>query len=403
MKKAIVIVLVLACLGLVGWRIVQKVAQKRALENRQNRERSLAVAVEPVRTETIRDVAEFTGTLLPRSRFVIAPKVPGRLEKLLVNIGDTVTRGDLIAVLDSEEYAQHVAHAQAELDVSRANLGDYHSALEVATHQFDRTKELVKQRVASEAELDEAEARYRAAQAKYAVAEAQIRQKEAALKTVQVRLSYTRIPAAWEEGDPERVIAERFVDQGAMLKANDPIVSVVESDSVIAVIYVIERDYPDIRVGQSATVTTDAYPDRSFSGTIMRRAPVLKEESRQARVEIEIPNPEGLLAPGMFVRVRIQFAEHENARVIPVGALVRRNGRQGVFLVDKQDEMKARFVPVRLGIIEDDSAELLEPPLSGIIVTMGQHLLEDGASVTLPEAKSVADGAPTGEVEGSRP
>ena len=402
MKKVAAVIIALACLGLVGWRVLQKIAQKRELENRASRERAVAVAIAPVRTDTIRDVAEFTGTLLPRSQFVIAPKVPGRLEKLLVNIGDKVTRGDLIAVLESEEYAQQVAQAQAELDVSRANLADYHSALEVATHEFERTKELVKQRVASEAELDEGEARYRAAQAKYKVAEAQIRQKEAALKTVQVRLSYTRIPAAWEEGDDEREIAERFVDQGAMLKANDPIVSVVETDSVIAVIYVIERDFPEIRVGQSATVTTDAYADRSFSGTIERRAPVLKEESRQARVEIELPNPEGLLAPGMFVRARIQFAEHKGARLIPVSAVVRRNGRQGVFLIETK-EQKARFVPVRLGIVDGDSVELLEPNLEGMVVTLGQHLLEDGASVTLPEAKSEADASETREGEGSRP
>jgi RND family efflux transporter MFP subunit len=171
-----------------------------------------------------------------------------------------------------------------------------------------------------------------------------------------------------------------------MLRANDPIVSVVDLSTVVAVIYVIERDFPEIRLGQRASVTTDAYPDRTFQGTVVRKAPVLKEESRQARVEIEVPNPDGALAPGMFVRAEIQFDEHPDATVVPVSALVRRNGRRGVFLVDRE-EMTARFMPVRPGIVEGRVAEVSDPPLEGLVVTLGQHLLADGAKIRLPDAE----------------
>jgi len=395
MKKLLVIaaiLAVLAVLALVGWRVYRKIAEAEGLNRRGGV--VVAVVAEPVRRQTIRDVAEFTGTVLSRSQFVVAPKVPGRLEKLLVNIGQAVSNGDLIAVLDSEEYAQQAAQAGAELDVSQANLTDCRSSLDVAGREFQRAKELREQKVAAEADLDEAEARYRAAEAKYQVAEAQIKQKQAALNAAKVRLSYTRIHATWQDGDGARLIAERFVDEGAMLRANDPIVSVVDVSSVIAAVHVIERDFPAVRVGQTATVVTDAYEDRRFTGLIVRKAPVLKEESRQARVEIEIPNVDGLLAPGMFVRALIEFDAHEDTTVVPLAALVRRGGRQGVFLADTK-AMLARFVPIKVGIVSGEAAEVLEPKLAGMVVTLGHHLLEDGGSIRLPEVKPAADEQPT--------
>jgi multidrug efflux pump subunit AcrA (membrane-fusion protein) len=100
-------------------------------------------------------------------------------------------------------------------------------------------------------------------------------------------------------------------------------------------------------------------------------------------VEIEIPNPDESLAPGMFVRARIQFAEHPDAVTVPLGAVAKRNDRQGVFLVDTAT-MKVNFVPVTVGIIEGNVAEILDPKLEGSVVTLGQHLLEDGAAILLP-------------------
>jgi RND family efflux transporter MFP subunit len=292
-----------------------------------------------------------------------------------------VTNGTQIAALDSEEYAQQEAQATAELEVSNANLADAASELDAADRDFKRVKELREQKVASEAELDQAEARYRAAQAKQQVAQAQIKQKQAELKAAQARLGYTQIKVAWEDGDTPRYVAERFVDEGAMLKANDPIVSIVDLSSVIAVVYVIERDFPQISSGQVLSIATDAYPNMKFTGEIVRRSPVLKEESRQARVEIEIPNPDRLLSAGMFVRVRIQFAKHDDATVVPTTTLVRRDNKQGVFVADAK-AMKVHFVPVTTGIVEGD-------------------LLEDGAAIALPQIEPAGGSESAGEQTGS--
>jgi multidrug resistance efflux pump len=122
----------------------------------------VAVALAPVRRQEIRDVRRFTGTLAPQSQFLVAPKVAGRLDQLLVNIGHEVRQGDLIAVLDGEEYRQQVEQARAELEVARANTHDTQSTLEIAARDLERVRELRKERVASVSEMDKVEALHKA-------------------------------------------------------------------------------------------------------------------------------------------------------------------------------------------------------------------------------------------------
>jgi len=388
MRRAVVGLILLAAIGLLGWQVWQK-AKRPSERNSARGPRGAVVAVEaePVLKATIRDVRRFTGSLRAKAYFVVAPKVSGRLVRLPVDIGTPVARGQLIAVLDDEEYTEYVEQARAELQLAQARVEECCSTLEIAQRNFERARTLREKLIASESELDRAQTAYKVQDAKRKVALAQVAQKQAALKTAQVRLSYTQIRASWEGGDEERIVGERFADEGAMLRANDPIVSVIDIRSLIAVIHVIERDYPRLRAGQEAVVTTDAFPGRTFTGKVVRVAPLLKETSRQARVELEIPNADRLLKPGMFIRAQIEFARHDNATVVPVTALAKRNGKQGVFLANVQDK-KARFVPVTLGIVNGEMAEVVAPPLSGLVVTLGQHLLADGVAITLPERPS---------------
>jgi RND family efflux transporter MFP subunit len=232
-------------------------------------------------------------------------------------------------------------------------------------------------------------------EAKVKVAKAQVAQKKAALKAAQIRLSYAQIRVSWNDKKGSRVVGERFVDEGAMLAPNTPILSVLDINTMIAAIHVIERDYPQIRIGQEASVTTDAFPGKFFSGKIVRIAPLLKETSREARVEIDVPNKDGLLKPGMFVRVEIQFEKHPGATVVPFSALVKRGGRQGVFMTGS-DNKTAHFVPVTSGISDGERVEILSPTLSGWVVTLGHHLLEDGSPIILPGDRQARSGSPIG-------
>ena len=385
-KKCFVTIIILVGLGFLGWQIYQKASDSRKGFKRERRKVSVAVEVASVKKASIREVASFTGSLYPISEFILAPKIAGRLEKILVNIGDKVKGGQLVAVLDDDEYRQQVSQAKAELEVARANLQERKNTMENVKREYGRTVALRKKKIASESKLDAAESEFKTQQAKLKVAIAQIAQKEAALKIAKVRLSYARIQVPENHITGYQVVGERFVDEGALLAPNTPIVSILDIKKLIAAIHVIERDYPRIQPGLEAVISTDAFPGRTFTGKVIRIAPFLKEKSREARVEVEIPNVQKLLKPGMFVRLQVQFDEHENATVVPVAALVKRNNIQGVFLVDL-DEQKARFVPVTVGIVNGLLAEVLNPPLAGAVVTLGHHMLEDGASIILPGEK----------------
>ena len=102
----------------------------------------VAVEVAPVRKTTVRDLHLFTGTLYPGSQFIVAPKVAGRLERLMVNIGDRVKRNQLIAEIDDDEYQQQVDQAKAELDVAKARIEESRSTLDVARRELERVKAL---------------------------------------------------------------------------------------------------------------------------------------------------------------------------------------------------------------------------------------------------------------------
>jgi len=384
MKKFFSVLLVFAIVTVAGWQVYKRLT---ASSNKNGPGRSAApVAVEtkPIRKDIIRDIGVFTGSLLPKSQFVVAPKVAGWLEKLLVNIGDEVHQNQVIAILDDEEYTQQVQQARAEVQVAKANAENCTSDLDIAKREYDRAKALREKQIASASELDESEAAFNACQARLKVSLAQVAQKEAALKAADVRLSYTKVQAFWEDGDDTRVVGERFVDEGSLLQVNEPIVSILENNPLTAVVYVIERDYQKVKVGQQSIITNDASPDKTFTGNVIRIAPLLKESSRQARVEIEIPNPGQFLKPGMFVRAQIEFARHDNATLIPYAALVKREGKEGIFIADLKN-LKALFTPVKTGIINGELVEVIEPGISGFVVTLGNHLLEDGSDITVSE------------------
>ena len=383
MKKLLLVCLFLIAFGAVGWKVYEKVTASVGPEARGPRSMAVAVEVEPVQNITMRDAGQFSGTLYPKSQFVVASKIAGRLEKILVNIGDTVRRGQLIAVIENDEYQQQVEQSMAALKVATANVEESESSLAMSLRELERVKTLRRKQIVSESDLETASARYKTQEVKHKVASAQLVQQQAALKAAEIRLSYTQIRASWEGGDDTRVIGERYVNESDLLAPNKPIVSVLEIDSLTAVIHVIEQDYSKIAVGQEARLTIDAFSQELFTGTVLRIAPLLKEKSRQGRVEIEVPNTKNLLKPGMFVNVRLEFARHENAVVIPLTALVNRQGKQGVFLADS-NEGRVKFIPVTVGIKGGEWAEVVSPTLSGSVVTLGQHLLQDGSAFILP-------------------
>jgi RND family efflux transporter MFP subunit len=400
-KTPIFLAIAVVIVGYLGWKIVGATFLARKTPGMGQKGISVAVEIAPIEKGAIRDTAQFSGTLIPKSQFTIAPKISGRLNQLLVDIGDPIRQGQLVAVLEDEEYQQQVIQAEADLRVARANLEEAKRSLEMAKRDLERARTLHQKGIQSDSQLDVVVAQYDAQEARYKVAVAQLANKESALETTRVRLSYTRIKASWEKGSETRYVGERFADAGAMLSPNTPILSIINLQPITAVIHVTDRDYFRLQTEQQATITSSAFSGKTFLGRVVRIAPLLKETSRQARVEIEIQNPEGLLKPGMFITTMIEFSRREETTVVPFSALVNRNGQQGVFLADIENK-KARFQPVQVGIIEGTRAEILEPALiSGYVVTLGQHLLEDGVGIILPSSvpllPSETQAVPTGK------
>jgi RND family efflux transporter MFP subunit len=238
--------------------------------------------------------------------------------------------------------------------------------------------------VASESQLDTAQADQLTKDAQAKVAAAQVTKAEAALASAKVRLSYTQVVAGWSGRHEHRVVAKRFVDAGETVATNAPLLSIVELNPITGVIFVAERDYGRLRPGQPTSLTTDAYPGESFQGRIDRIAPVFRQATRQARVELMFDNPEHRLKPGMFVRVTVVLDQVDEATIVPEQPLTTRADRTGVFVVDN-DGQAVTWREVRVGIREGNRVQVEREGLTGRVVTLGQQLVNDGSAITIPE------------------
>lgn len=346
----------------------------------------IAVEAAPVATGSITDIRSFTGTLEPEQAFTLAPKTDGQLERIHVDIGDRVERGQVVAELDDDEARQDVAEAEALLAVARAELSQAKADARLARRELERTERLAARDMASPSALDTAEAEAEAKEAAVAVAEARLERREAALGRARVRLGHTRIRARWPEGDATRLVGERMANPGDSIGAHEPLLFVVRTAPLTAAIQVPERDYPHLAKGQPATITTRALPGRRFEATIDRLAPRFAEESRRARVEVRAPNADQALKPGMFATVEVTVGTAEDATLIPAEALVRRDGEPGVYRIRRSSPATVEFIPVTPGIRNGDRIQVVAPDdLDGRVVTLGQQLLEDGAPVTIAE------------------
>jgi multidrug efflux pump subunit AcrA (membrane-fusion protein) len=181
-----------------------------------------AVEVAPVQHGPIELRRTFSGTLESPAAFDVAPRISGRVVSLTVNVADPVKRNQTVAILDDDEYVQAVAQADAELMLAKANLAEAKSSLLISQRELERMELIHKQGIASDSQLDTSRADQLTKEAAVSVAEAQVTRAEAALAAAKVRLGYTNVKASWTGGDDQRVVAERFVNEGDTVAANTP-------------------------------------------------------------------------------------------------------------------------------------------------------------------------------------
>ncbi|MDR1546190.1 MAG: efflux RND transporter periplasmic adaptor subunit [Deltaproteobacteria bacterium] len=330
---------------------------------------------------TMRQLGRYYGSLSAPNRFFLSSKASGEIKSLLADIGDRLANGQLVAVLDDEEHvlsrdraAMNVKLAEAQTDEAKANL-------ELAASDMSRQSSLSKKNIVTQSDFEAAENRLRQAQARLAVAVSQLEAARNQLSDAELRLSWTRVVASWPgsgAADDFRYVGARLADEGQLATANQPLFELVSIDPLLVQVDVIEKDYPKISPGMSATVAAEAFPGERFAAKVLRVAPVLSSDSRQARLELEVANPDLRLKPGMYADVVFVFDERREVWSVAQDVPFRRQDGYVIFVADPVSST-VKELPVELGLVEDGRVELRGlKGLDGPVVVLGQHLLEDG-------------------------
>lgn len=346
----------------------------------------MTVAMAEVETGTIGASITVVGNLIGEQTVDVVPRTGGRLVSVNVQLGDRVQRGQLLAKIEDFELIEQVKQAEASLEVARATIRQREADLKVAELNFDRSKNLYERQLLAKQALDDAESRYLAAQAQLDLARAQTQQTSARLEELQITLANTRITSP-----VDGFVGRRNADPGAWAAQNAPVVSVVDISRLRLVANVVERDLRVVNVGDPASVEVDAYPGDIFKGRIARVSPILDPATRTATIEVEIPNSDNRLRPGMYARVLLSVEERTGVMLLPKMAVVDFEGRRGVWMPD--EENKARFTQVRLGLEDADRVQILDGVQPGDkVVTEGAASLRNGDTLVLPGESSTGGG-----------
>ncbi|HEX3233611.1 MAG TPA: efflux RND transporter periplasmic adaptor subunit [Gemmatimonadales bacterium] len=268
----------------------------------------LAVAVEP------RDIvvsAQAAGTIQPDTTVEVKSKASGEILALLAETGQIVKRGAPLVRIDPRNARNALAQAQADLDVAKAKL-------ENATSQKRRSDELFKSQSITQQEQEQAQLDY--ANAKSEVVRAQV-----AVDNAKIQLEDTDVRAAITG-----TIIEKDVERGQVIASavtnvsgGTTLLKMADLNLVQVRTLVDETDIGKIQVGQAATVTVDAYPNRPFDGTVLKIEPQAQTEQNVTvfPVLIRINNREGLLRPGMNTEVEIHVGRRDSVLAVPNAAL----------------------------------------------------------------------------------
>ena len=362
----------------------------------------IAVQVLTVEQKQIRRNVESVGSLFPLDEVTVSSEVEGRVDQVLVDVGDHVAAGQTIVKVVQTELQLTLEQQRASLQQARARLGlsesgddlkDVRNAPEVkkaaadladAEQKYLRSKTLFEQGLLPKQNFDEAESRHNAAKATYDLSvqavenlRAQLAQSKAATSLAQKKVgdSMIRAPFAGQ-------IKERSVTQGQYLKVQTPVMVIVNVDPMRVRLRVPEKMAAWVKTGQEVSVAVEAYPGRTFTGKITRINPSVDQQTRAFEVEALIDNREKLLKPGFFVKATIPSSFVVDALTIPQQALVYVYGVYKVYVVDG-NTLKER--EVKIGERAGEEVEVVEGLSAGekvVLAGKGQELKE-GAVVEI--------------------
>jgi HlyD family secretion protein len=265
---------------------------------------------------------EISGTLTPRTRVAVKPKLPGTLEQILVDIGDAVKEGQTIATLDRREIDAQADAAIAAVGVAKATLDTAEASLASAVLEHDRAKNLFEKGALPRQRLDAADTAHRASIAQRDLATANLAQANAALRRareVQKNATITSPLTGF--------VVERNYDAGAM-PGDLPVVVVADLRQMRLEAGVSELEAGRLRVGMKARVAVQAKPGETFFGQLAAIAPEVDERNRHFKIEVRVPNDGRTLLSGMYATARIVEATTADAVIVPKEAVTTRDGKR---------------------------------------------------------------------------
>jgi RND family efflux transporter MFP subunit len=286
------------------------------------------VAVVRASVGTVESALEISGTLAARTRVGIKPKLPGRLERVLVDIGDRVSEGQVVATIDRGEADAQLDATTAAVGVAQAALESAEAALANAVIEYERAKTLFEGGAIPRQHLDAAQTAHRSAVAQRDLAKANIAQAEATVRRAREvqRDATLRSPVSG-------FVVERNYDAGA-IPGDLPIVVVADVRQLKLEAGVSELEAGRLKTGLPATVSVQAKPGERFIGQLVAIAPEVDEKNRHFRIEVRVANPDGNLLAGMYATARLVLSAAENALTVPREALATRDGKRIVLKVD---------------------------------------------------------------------
>lgn len=354
---------------------------------------------------------EATGSLAGDQQTDVAPSIAGKVVAVGVDLGSYVKRGQMIVRLDDVDSKLRVAQAQAQVEQARAALrqaeekvglrtgqpfdpdrvpevANARVALELAEKNLRRSEKLIESGDVSRSSYDQQKAQRDQLKEQYESALSLARQNYAAVLTAranvanaetQMGLARRVLSYALVYSPIDGYVAERNADLGEYVSPASKVATVVRINPLRIRIDIPEQAISEVRVGQSVSVTTSAWPDKSFSGRIARISPNVTASSRTLSVEADIENSGGALKPGQFATVRILQSRSQPAVLIPARAVRTESGVSRVFVIrDGRAEQRL----VQLGQAESDLVEVKSGVAAGEqVATSNIDQMSDGMAV----------------------
>lgn len=389
--------MVLLAVGLAG---MYKLGQKPRVEAKLELQKMAAIQQAPPAVNVVRPVMaagrselELPGQTQAWYETTIFARVNGYLESWLVDIGDSVKKDQLLATIRTPELDQQLAEAKAKLGALQADVQLAEAQLNFAKITAERWRAAAPNGAVSQEEKDEKDAEYKTAQAKYAATQAQLELGKATVGKLEAELAFKRVVAPFDG-----VITRREVDKGSLITAgstsnNTPLFAIGQADRIRAFVKVPQTAVPDVQVGMAAQVTTQEFPGRVFAGKVSRTARAVDPVSRTLKVEVDVPNKDLVLLPGMYVQVGFQISRTQPPLVIEAGALQMRPEGPMVAVVGPHNHVHFRKITIHHDL--GDSIEVAEGlrPEDWVALNISDEI-SDGEQVRPVRLESSPETAP---------